>query len=349
MVDFHEHLPVFRTTSGDVRDPHPRWAQARRETPVQQISMEAGAEGALEDARTYAVHRYDDVVRVLREADVFSSTVHAEVMGPVFGHSILEMDAPEHSRHRSLVAQAFRPRALDQWRSALIEPIIHDLIDRFAGRGHADLVAEFTFAYPARVIAAILGVPDDDVGQFQQWAFKVTSVIAGIDQSIAAAQAMKDYFRPLIADRRARPQGDLISGLVTAEIDGERLTDEEIFPFILLLSPAGAETTFCATGNLLVGLLSDRRSSRASAPIARWCRAPSRRRCAGIRRSRSCRASRCPTPCSEARRSRRAPGSCRSSRQPTATRRGGRTPIASTSAARRSRTWPSRSGRTCAW
>lgn len=254
MVDFTEHKAAFRMLSGDVRDPYPSWARQRQQAAVSVISMPTGTDdGAV--AATFAVHRYAEAAQALRETKVFSSSVHGEVMGPVFGRSILEMDAPDHTRYRSLVSQAFRPKALQRWRDELIQPLLDDLVGRFQPRGEADLVRELTFAFPAGVTAALLGVPAGDVEQFQEWAFKVTQVMAGLDESIAAADEVRAYFAPILEQRRAHPEGDLLSELVSAELDGERLTDEEIFPFILLLSPAGSETTYCATGNLLYGLL----------------------------------------------------------------------------------------------
>ena len=131
----------------------------------------------------------------------------------------------------------------------------NDLIDRFAERGRADLVREFTFPYPTQIIAGLLGLPREDFPQFQRWSISLLGIIVNRERAIAASNALRDYFAPILAARRAEPRDDLISSLATAEIDGERLTDEEIYSFLRLLLPAGVETTYRSLGNLLFGLL----------------------------------------------------------------------------------------------
>jgi cytochrome P450 len=130
-----------------------------------------------------------------------------------------------------------------------------DLIDRFADRGRADLVRELTFPYPTQIIAGLLGLPREDFPQFQRWSISLLSIIVNRERAVAASTALRDYFAPILAARRAEPLDDLISLLGQAEIDGERLTDEEIFSFLRLLLPAGVETTYRSLGNLLFGLL----------------------------------------------------------------------------------------------
>jgi cytochrome P450 len=106
-----------------------------------------------------------------------------------------------------------------------------------------------------RVIARILGLPDEDCDQFQRWSIELISAIVNWDRGMAASRALGDYFGELVAQRRARPEDDLITELVEAEVDGQRLTDEEIFGFLRLLLPAGIETTYRSLGNLLFALL----------------------------------------------------------------------------------------------
>ncbi|MCA1711809.1 MAG: cytochrome P450, partial [Actinobacteria bacterium] len=93
--------------------------------------------------------------------------------------------------------------------------------------------------------------------QFQRWAVAIISFVAHPDAGTAASQQVREYLAPIVADRRREPRDDLISQLVTAELDGERLTDDELYPFLLLLLPAGIETTYRGIGNLVFGLLSD--------------------------------------------------------------------------------------------
>jgi len=171
-------------------------------------------------------------------------------------HIMLGMDNPEHRRYRALVSTAFSQKALARWESELIEPTASELIDAFAGRGHAELVREFTFPYPTKVIASLLGLPREDYRQFQRWSIGILNILSQRDQAIAAAAEVREYLAGILAERRREPREDLISDLAQAELDGERLTDEEIFSFLRLLLPAGVETTYRSTGNLLFSLLS---------------------------------------------------------------------------------------------
>ena len=129
---------------------------------------------------------------------------------------------------------------------------MHELIDRFAPRGRAELVREFTFAFPVQVIARLMGLPREDYVRFQQLSIELLSVVYNWDIGIAASATLKEYFGEILAERRRDPQDDLISTLAESEIDGERLSDDEIFAFLLLILPAGVETTYRASGNLLV-------------------------------------------------------------------------------------------------
>ena len=240
---------------GDVRDPHPRMARVRREQGVERSSERIFAAGRTDVPPIFTVHRYDDVCHVLRETELFSSARYDQVTGPVMGRTILEMDPPEHQPHRSLVAQAFRPRALERWTDEMIRPLIDDLIDAFADRGHAELVREFTVRFPVMVIAAILGLPREHYNRFLRWSMELISVSQDWERGTAASAALREYLGEILRARREDPRDDLISELVMAEFEGHTLTDEEILPFLNLLLPAGAETTYRSSGNLLFGLL----------------------------------------------------------------------------------------------
>ena len=242
------------TVAGDVRDPYPRLAEQRRTAPVDRMRV-LGMDGTPADA--YVVHCYDDVARVMRDNATFSSAAIRDLMGVVMGPYVLVgMDEPEHRRHRALVSLAFRHKTLLQWEDEVLTGIVHDLIDRFAGRGRAELVRELTFRFPVQAIAAILGLPASDHARFHDLAVAIVNVAARVERGLAASRALREYLAVVLEERRRQPAGDLISDLAVAELDGERLDDEEIFSFLRLLLPAGAETTYRATGNLLFGLLS---------------------------------------------------------------------------------------------
>jgi cytochrome P450 len=254
-ADFDPMAQFRSTVAGDVRNPYPTLANKRRQAPVER-RRQVLYEGIEHDA--YYVYRYDDVAKVMRDNVTFSSSSIGELMGIVMGSNVIVgLDEPEHRRHRSLVNPAFRQKALARWEDTLISEVVNEEIDRFAGRGRAELVREFTFRFPVQVIAAILGLPRQDHTQFHRWAMAVINVAADPEAGLAASASLRDYFASILAQRRLEPADDVISDLAVAELDGERLEDDEIFSFLRLLLPGGAETTYRATGNFLFGLLSN--------------------------------------------------------------------------------------------
>jgi cytochrome P450 len=230
-----------------VADPYPAYARLRHESPVLHVQLLSGP--------GYLLTRYEDVVSVLRDNTLFSSRANADGIGLVMGRTILEMDGKEHGRHRGIVSPVFVPKALVGNLPGVVESIAHGMIDRFANAGRADLVAQFTKTFPLRVMAHIIGIPVDDFDQFQTWALAIIGFTDDPPAGFAAAQAVVDYVRPIVELRRGEPREDLMSKLVHAEVDGARLEDEEIFSFLRLLIPAGAETTYRLIGNTLFGLL----------------------------------------------------------------------------------------------
>jgi cytochrome P450 len=243
------------TVAGDVRDPYLSFVQKRRETPVE-VTMQVDFDGR--ESPVAVAYTYDTVAQVLRDNVTFSSGGIRELMEVVMGPFVLVgMDEPEHKRHRALVSAAFRHKSLVQWESDVIDPIMHDLIDGFAERGRAELVREFTFQFPVQIIAEILGVPHEDHEKFHDMAVWVVNVAANPEKGIAASQALRGYLADIVEAKRSKPGEDVISLLVQEELDGERLDDEEIYSFLRLLLPAGAETTYRATGSFLFGLLAN--------------------------------------------------------------------------------------------
>lgn len=240
--------------SGNVRDPYTEMARLRREEGIQRIDMSVmpGEEGK----PLFIVYRHEDIATMLRDNETFSSAIVIQAFGEVLGQRVmLGMDEPDHGRHRALVSKAFSQKALARWEENLVGRVGNELIDGFVGDGRADLVKEFTFPYPTRIIAGLLGLPEEDYPQFQRWSISLLSFTINPERGKAASKALEEYFAPILAARRADPQDDLISSLAAAEIDGEQLDDDEIFSFLRLLLPAGVETTYRSLGNLLLGLL----------------------------------------------------------------------------------------------
>jgi cytochrome P450 len=136
-----------------------------------------------------------------------------------------------------------------------VRPICNTLIDEFIDAGEADLIRTFTFEFPTRVIARLLGLPAEDLKTFRKRAVQLISCVVNYERAFEAAAALKDYFLEQIEQRKAKPTEDIIGDLVTAEIDGEKLSDEAIYSFLRLLLPAGLETTYRSSGNLMYLLL----------------------------------------------------------------------------------------------
>lgn len=230
--------------------PHPRWKAARDEAGAIPVAPAPG------QARpSVVVTRFAEVDAVLRDPETFSSTIHLEGSGQFKGETIVAMDGDTHRRHRAVVASAFRPSSVERWRTTAIEPVIHELLDAIAPLGRADLVATVTTRFPVQVICTIIGLPRADHAQFQEWAEAINYGPLNPAAGHAAADALTAYLRPIVEDRRAHPNDDLVSALVHAEVDGDRLTEDRLFGFLRLLLPAGAETTSRAMGSVLSALL----------------------------------------------------------------------------------------------
>jgi len=246
---------------GQVRDPYAGLAAMREATPVHKLDLKAIFAGARQAVSgmpdtIYTVLSYDGVWEVLRDGARFSSAGYSRSMGIVMGHTILEMDGEEHIRYRGLISKAFTRRALERWERDLVRPVISEYVDRFAERGSADLVRELTFPFPVRVIAGMMGIPKDQLERFHRLAIELISVGVDWEGGLRASRELGELFTEVIRERRRKPEEDLISVLAHAELNGLRLSDDEILAFLRLLAPAGAETTYRSSSNLLFGLLS---------------------------------------------------------------------------------------------
>jgi cytochrome P450 len=240
-----------------VENVHERLREARQRHRVMRGNPFAEVSSGQVGELGVTVLGYDECQTVLTHPDTFSSTIYDQIMGPVMGRTLLELEGAKHRASRALVSPSFRTALLERWRSELVEVVVHELIDRFEPRGRAELAREFTFAFPVQVIARIMGLPRQDYLRFQRLSIELLNVVYDWDCGIAASASLKAYFTEVLADRRRNPQDDLISTLAESEIDGTRLTDDEIFAFLLLILPAGVETTYRASGNLMVALLTE--------------------------------------------------------------------------------------------
>lgn len=230
-----------------VRDVHSVYSRLRQEKPVLQVNSDLG--------ESWLVTRYADVSRILQDAETFSSSGNARGIGMIMGRTILEMGGSEHLRQRRLVTPAFSPRAIRERAKPAIETAVDALIDDFSNDGKADLVSQFTYTFPIRVIADLIGIPIEDFHQFHTWALQLISVYDDPTAAFDAAQKIVDHLKPIVEQRRREPREDLLSSLAHVEVEGEKLLEEEILSFLRLLLPAGAETTYRFTGTILYALL----------------------------------------------------------------------------------------------
>lgn len=198
---------------------------------------------------------FDSVFAAFRDDELFNSEMYNNTIGLVFGPTILGMHGKQHHDHRSLVSKAFRQSALQRWEPAVIDPICDQLIDEIRNDGAADLVQALTFEFPTRVTAALLGLPQEDLEFFRRLSMDLISIATNIESGLRASVELGEYFLAQVEQRRSKMTGDIIGDLVAAEIDGEKLTDEAIISFLRLLLPAGLETTYRSSSNLLYLLL----------------------------------------------------------------------------------------------
>jgi len=251
-------------TSPDLENPYSVYVRAREEAPV--------FFSPIHDA--WVVTRYGDVLAVLRDPGRFSSAQRfrvpddppPEVLAELakIPHEIpflVSEDPPSHRRTRALVSKAFLPRYVTAI-APRVQAIAHELVDQFWTDGHADLVRQYTYPLPMRVLLEFIGLSVEDADFIKQWCHDhILLSVPGISkvqqlQSARTEVAFNRYANTLIADRRRHLQSDLLSALIQAEVDGERpLDDIELNALLQQLLFAGHETTTNLLSGTLLSLL----------------------------------------------------------------------------------------------
>jgi cytochrome P450 len=207
----------------------------------------------------YLITRFEDLKPAFADDDTFpSAAAYVRHAGPVMGKTIQCMAGAEHRRNRGLVSAAFLPRLMKEFVEAFLTPVAHQLVDAFADRGEADLVQDYTMRYAFTVITRLLDFPPTDFEQLKRWGDGLIDYPWNPEFAQEAAREFTEYLKPLIDERRKNPGEDLLSSLTTVEVDGDRLSDEEIFSFIRLLFPAGADTTYRGLGSMIYAVLTHR-------------------------------------------------------------------------------------------
>ncbi|ALP00069.1 Shy1-cytochrome P450 [Streptomyces hygroscopicus subsp. limoneus] len=247
------HLPDILSPEF-AANPYPAYAVMREKEPL--IWHEA--------TQSYIVSRYEDVERVFKDKKAeFTTDNYNWQLEPVHGKTILQLSGREHAVRRALVAPAFRGSDLQQKFLPVIERISRELIDAFRHTGSADIVNDYATRFPVNVIADMLGLDKADHARFHGWYTAVIAFLGNLsgDPEVAAAGErtrveFAEYMLPVIRERRANPGDDLLSTLCAAEVDGVRMSDEDIKAFCSLLLAAGGETTDKAIAGILANLLS---------------------------------------------------------------------------------------------
>ena len=206
----------------------------------------------------WGLTRYEDVDKVLRDHRRFSNGGRSFTgLGP---ETLLDLDPPDHTRLRSLVSKAFTPRSVTKL-TPRIDEIIEELLDDIGERRRFDLMEDFAFPLPVIVIAEMLGVPPEDRAQFKDWSTDIAITVEPIIPDHLAARLenstteLFEYFEGIIADREKSPQDDLLSALIAARDEGDRLSHDELLGTLVLLLVAGNETTRNLIGNGMYALL----------------------------------------------------------------------------------------------
>ncbi|NMO17842.1 cytochrome P450 [Pyxidicoccus fallax] len=234
------------------RDPYPLFARARSDFPVLHEP----------NADMWLLFDYDSVKRALNDHEAFSSVVETPTgKAPDW---LVFTDPPRHSKLRGIIMRAFTPRSI-----ASLEPRVRELSRELLApvleRGELDLVADYASPLPMIVIAELLGIPVADRQRFMHWAeviMKLSYTVSGgeeaaraLSENAVVKEEMRAYFNDLASQRREAPKDDLLTRLVQAEVDGERLTPNEFLGFFQLLLSAGTETTTHLIANAMLCLL----------------------------------------------------------------------------------------------
>jgi len=178
---------------------------------------------------------------------------------PAIGKSFIsDPDPASHLLYRKLATPAFRSRAVASYEQSGLAALANELVDRFAERLAAgdtvDLVRDFTARFPYLVISRLLGLPREREDEFHAWAIALLTFRDDPERATRARETLSAFLQPILEERRRRPQNDVISELLQAEVEGRRLGDDEILSHVRLLFPTGGETTHGSLGNLLSAL-----------------------------------------------------------------------------------------------
>ena len=251
---FDPFLPGFNA------DPFPHYHRLREADPVHQSPL-----------GFWVLTRYEDCVAVLRDQrfgragfEGFLESVYGSPAGyERLPRSMLFQDPPDHTRLRALVSRAFTPRVVEGLRPR-IQQVVDGIIDRALDTRSMEVIGDLAYPLPVTVISEMLGVPAGDQESIKGWSADIARSLDAIGLQVdpeivergrVARRAIGDYFRQLLPERRRQPRNDLLSLLIAAEEQGDKLSEGELLSTCILLYIAGHETTVNLIGNGLLALL----------------------------------------------------------------------------------------------
>ena len=255
-------LSLFQLLDPEVvADPYPLYHRLRTEDPVHWDPF----------LHAWVVTRYADVVNVLHRFSARATPTPEQLdslglsaltpVAQVMVRQMLFMDAPAHTRIRGLASHAFTPRRVERLR-AHIQDIVDGLLDRVLPRGRMDVLGDFANRLPAIVSAEMLGVATSDHEQLKLWSADFAEALGAFQHDpdravkiLKTTEEMIGYFQSAISEQRDRPRDGLIHAFLTAEIDGDRLTEDEVIANCIITMVGGQETTTNLIGNGTLSLL----------------------------------------------------------------------------------------------
>lgn len=252
-ISFNPFDPEFR------KDPHPFYDRLREEQPVHKTPI-----------GFVVLTRYEDVVNTLRNND-FSRDIELNANLPetatrkykrenTRSKSILNLDPPDHTRLRRLVSKSFTPSAIEKLRPR-IQALVDQSLSNAKKTGHLELVEELAFPVPFQVISDLLAMPTDRGSELREWSQIITATlepttgVEDLELAEVAINKMRPYLEEIIEHRRRNMGDDMLSSLIAVEEQGEKLNNDELMSFVILLYIAGHETTVNLIGNSVHALL----------------------------------------------------------------------------------------------
>ncbi|MEV0028922.1 cytochrome P450 [Nocardia sp. NPDC050793] len=252
---------IIELTDDDFfRDPHAVYRSLRERGPIHRVRLDGVLSWLVVDQdvakQAFIEPNLSKRITSPEGQAAIAKNGAAEKFAGAVNDNMLVADPPQHTRLRSLVAKAFASRAVRDL-GPRITAIADSLLDELSAKDTADLLDDYAVPLPIMVICELLGVADDDKGDFRAWTEVVVDESAGVEERINAGISFFTYLTELIAVRTDNPREDLLSALIVAKDDNDRLDQQELISMLFLLLAAGHETTVNLIGNAVLELLRD--------------------------------------------------------------------------------------------